>query len=209
MAKFYQTGNSLDYNADARRLAGAVVKIGNNLFGIAERDIAAGDLGALSVSGVYAMPKGSGTIAAGAVCFWDAGNSQVTTTPVANGYLGRAVAAASVDTVLVLLNGTNIGDVQLPEAQDEPTPTATDVTATVTAPAAATNAADVTVTGTYADDDDAIETAVNANRADIAALITWAGKAKTDITALAAAVAAINDDLAAVVAKLKTAGLFE
>ena len=209
MVRFIQEGRSIDYTPVAAVAAGAVVKIGNNFFGVALRAIAAGELGSLRVEGVVEAPKGSGTIASGAICFWDADNEVVTITPVANGYLGRAAATSSGTTVPILLNGTNLGTVALPEAQTEPTPTAADVTPTVTDPAAATNVADVTVTGTYADDDDNIATAINANRADVAALITGAANAKADIASLATNLNKINDDLAAVVAALKTAGLFE
>lgn len=209
MPRFVQTGNSLDYTPVSDVAAGAVVKIGNNFFGIAPRAILAGALGALGVTGVYAFAKAAGTIAAGTVLFWDADNEIVTGTPVANGYIGRAVAASSGATVDVLLNGTNLGAMDMPDPQAEPVPTAADVTPTVTDAPTATNAADVTVTGTYADDDDAIETAVNANRADVAAILTWAGKAKTDIGALATNLNKGNDDIAAIVAKLKTAGIFE
>lgn len=185
MPHFVQTGNSLDYTPLANVAAGAVVKIGNNFFGVAARAILAGELGALGVRGVYAFAKAAGSIDAGAVLFWDAANAVATTTPVENGYIGRAVAAASGSTVHVLLNGSNLGSMTVPDPQAAPAPTAADVTAT--------NLADLALTGTYDDDDDNIEAAVNANRADIAALASN----------LNAAIA----DLAALVTKLKATGL--
>lgn len=210
-AIFYQHGNSLDYTPTADVGAGAVVALQNNYWGIAKLDIAANFRGALAVNGVFKVAKPSGEIAFGALLFWNVSNKQAQTTPIENAYIGRAAAAAADadGEVLLALNASNIGAMDLPSPQTEPTPTAADVTPTVTDAPAATNAADVTVTGTYADDDDAIEAGINANRADVAAILTWAGKAKTDITALATNLNKINDDVAAVVAALKTAGLFE
>ncbi|NMA46467.1 MAG: DUF2190 family protein [Lentisphaerae bacterium] len=187
MPQFIQTGNSLDYTPAADVAAGAVIQLGDNFFGVAPRAIAAGALGAVSVSGVYAFPKGAGAIAAGAVVYWDADNQVITATAAANAYIGRAIAAASGSTVHVLLNGSNLGAMTTPTPQTAPTPTAADVTPT--------SIGDVTVTGTYADDDDGIAAGINANRADVATLATNLNK--------------LNDDLAAVVAALKTSGVFK
>lgn len=120
MARFIQEGRSIDYTPQAEVAAGEIVKIGNNFFGVALRGIAAGALGALRVDGVVEAAKGSGTINAGSVCFWDADAENVTTTPVENGYFGRAIEASSGAFVYVLLNGTNIGTVTIPEAQSTP-----------------------------------------------------------------------------------------
>lgn len=210
-AIYYQQGNSLDYTPTSAVGAGDVVALQNNYWGVAKLDIAANALGCLAVAGVFKVGKPAGAIAFGALLYWNTSTKQVQTTPIDNAYIGRAASAAGADdvTVLLALNASNLGAVSAPEAQDEPVPTAADVTPTVTDAPAATNAADVILTGTYANDDDAIETAVNANRADVAAILAWVGKAKTDITALATNLNKINDDLAAVVAALKTAGLFE
>lgn len=210
-ARYFQQGNSLDYTPTSDVSAGDVIALQNNYWGIAKLDIAANNLGNLAVTGVYQVAKAAGEIAFGALLYWNAGTGKVQTTPIDNAYIGRAASAAGADdvTVLLALNASNLGAVSAPEAQDEPVPTAADVTPTVTDAPVATNAADVTLTGTYANDDDAIETAVNANRADVAAILAWVGKAKTDIGALATNLNKINDDLAAVVAALKSAGLFE
>jgi len=210
-AIFRKEGQSLDYTPVSDVSAGDVIALQNNFYGIANLDIKANELGALVTTGIYQVAKPAGAINFGAILYWNAATHQAQTTPIDNAYFGRAAAAAADtdETVLVAVNASNIGTVSAPEAQTEPTPTAADVTPTVTDPVAATNAADITVSGTYADDDDAIAAAVNANRADIAALITGAAKGKTDITSLATNLNKINDDLAAVVAALKTAGLFE
>lgn len=210
-ARYFQQGNSLDYTPTSDVSAGDVIALQNNYWGIAKLDIAANNLGSLAVTGVYQVAKAAGEIAFGALLYWNASTNQAQTTPIANAYIGRAAAAAADadGEVLLALNASNIGAMDLPDPQDEPVPTAADVTPTVTDAPTATNADDVTLTGTYDEDDDALGAAINANRADIAAILTWAGKAKTDITALATNLNKINDDLAAVVAALKSAGLFE
>ncbi|MDQ0291022.1 DUF2190 family protein [Oligosphaera ethanolica] len=210
-AIYYQQGNSLDYTPTSAVGAGDVIALQNNYWGVAKLDIAANALGCLAVAGVFKVGKPAGAIAFGALLYWNALTKQAQTTPIDNAYIGRAAAAAGDDDadVLLALNASNIGTVSAPEAQAEPAPSAADVTPTVGNAPTATNAADVTVTGTYADDDDALEAAINANRADVAAILTWAGAAKTDIGALATNLNKINDDIAAIVAKLKTAGIFE
>ena len=210
-AIYYQQGNSLDYTPVSAVAAGDVVALQNNYWGIAKLDIAAAALGSLAVTGVFKVGKPAGAIAFGALLYWNTSTKQAQTTPIDNAYIGRAAAAAGDDDadVLLALNASNIGTVSAPEAQAEPAPSASDVTPTVADAPTATNAADVTLTGTYANDDDAIEAAVNANRADVAAILTWAGAAKTDIGALATNLNKINDDIAAIVAKLKTAGIFD
>jgi len=185
MAKFVQEGRSIDYRPQAAVPAGTIVKIADNFFGVALRPIAAGKLDALRIEGVIEGPKGTDSIAFGALVFWD--GSKFTTTAVTGGYIGRAISDQG-SKLWVLLNGSNLGSITLvaPTKTDAPTPTAADVTPTSTA--------DVTVTGTYADDDDNIAAGINANRADVATLATNLNK--------------VNDDIAALVAALKTAGVF-
>ena len=65
--------------------------------------------------------------------------------PVENGYIGRAVAASSGTTVWILLNGTNIGTVQIPEAQPTPAVTQNAITA-LTATDPTCDAADPSIT---------------------------------------------------------------
>jgi predicted RecA/RadA family phage recombinase len=108
-AIYKQEGDHIDYVPAADVAAGEVVVIGE-LVGVAHAPIAAGELGALTVRGVFAFAKATGggtAIAAGAKVYWN-DTDNVATTDAAGGsnkYLGKAVAAASdsVDRVLVLL----------------------------------------------------------------------------------------------------------
>jgi predicted RecA/RadA family phage recombinase len=185
MARFIQEGRSIDYRPQADVAPGAVVKIADNFYGVALRGIPAGQLGALRVEGVVEDAKAAGAIAFGALVFWD--GTKFTATPASGTYAGRAIADHG-DKLWVLLNCGNLGalDVTVPTPVAAPVATATDVTPT--------SSADVTVTGTYADDDDNIAAGINANRADVATLATNLNK--------------VNDDIAALVAKLKEAEIF-
>lgn len=104
-AIFVHDGDSIDYTPSSDVAAGDVVVQGD-LIGVAKRDIPAGTLGALAVTGVFDMPKlaiAGVTIAAGAKVYWDAGNSVATTDTDegANKYLGKTVAAAGDDDATV------------------------------------------------------------------------------------------------------------
>ena len=95
--KYIQTGDAVDYTPAADVKAGDVV-IQNDLTGIAKLDIKADKLGALAVTGVFDVPKATGAgsaIAAGAKVWWDATVKQATTVALTQGYLGKAVKAAS------------------------------------------------------------------------------------------------------------------
>jgi predicted RecA/RadA family phage recombinase len=106
-AIFRQEGDHIDYIPSADVAAGQVVVIGE-LVGVAHAPIAAGELGALTVRGVFAFAKATGggtAIAAGAKVYWNNATKVATTEEAGNKYLGKAVAAASdsADRVLVLL----------------------------------------------------------------------------------------------------------
>ena len=77
-ALFVQDGNAIDYVPGADVTAGDVVVQGD-LVGVAKKDISAGSLGALAVSGVFDFPKATGVgtaIAAGAKVYWDEADQQ-------------------------------------------------------------------------------------------------------------------------------------
>jgi len=105
-AVYVQKGDDIDYTPSADVGAGDVVVIGTALLGIAKLDIKSGELGALSLKGVFDMPKTAGTgtaIANGVAVYWDATNQVVTTdsNSGANIALGRTVAAAAdADTIV-------------------------------------------------------------------------------------------------------------
>ena len=76
-ATFVQDGCAIDYTPGAAVAAGNVVVQGA-LIGVAKRPIAANELGALSVEGVFDFPKATGggsAVAAGVNVYWDVGHA--------------------------------------------------------------------------------------------------------------------------------------
>lgn len=105
MAKYIQRGDSVDYTPSSDVTAGDVVVQGD-LVGVAKLDIKTGALGALAVSGVFDFAKTSGAstaITAGTKVYWNATNGVATSdsNSGANKYLGKTIAAAGDDDVLV------------------------------------------------------------------------------------------------------------
>ena len=110
MATYIQQGEFVDYTpSGAGVAAGDVIALGNDFFGVALRDIADGEKGALATGGIFEFVS-SGSVAAGALVFWDSGNKHVSTAAVSNTYIGRASAAAADNKCRVFLNATNIGN---------------------------------------------------------------------------------------------------
>lgn len=96
LATFLQQGNTIDFIPTADVPAGEVVVQGE-LVGIATRPIPANTLGALTVVGVFDVPKASATeFAAGAKVYWDATNKLAVASDGggANKLMGKAIKAA-------------------------------------------------------------------------------------------------------------------
>ena len=109
MATYIQQGEFVDYTPSGAGVdAGDVVALGNDFFGVALRDIADGEKGALATGGIFEFVS-TGSVAAGALVFWDSENKRVSTAAVNNNYIGRASAAAAGNKCRVFLNATNIG----------------------------------------------------------------------------------------------------
>ena len=105
MASYSQAGCLIDHTPSAAVAAGAVVLVGD-LVTVAPLAIAANALGALAVDGVWSIAKASGAVTQGALLYWDATNSVVTTTASTHKRAGKAAAAAASDaaSVTVVLN---------------------------------------------------------------------------------------------------------
>ncbi len=103
---FVQEGKALHYTASGSDIkSGDFVLIGA-IGGVAKTDIADGKTGAVHVSGVFSVPKASGTATQGQKLYWNTTNSNLTTTASGNTIVGVAAeAAASGDAnVKILLN---------------------------------------------------------------------------------------------------------
>lgn len=100
MAQFKHEGFAIDHTPVAALTSGDVVKIGS-IIGIATRDIAAGELGSVTIEGVVEMPKASATVfAAGAPVYWNAGSS-LCTTSTSDTFAGYAVAGGASGSAIV------------------------------------------------------------------------------------------------------------
>ena len=107
VARFIHDGGSVDYTPGSDVAAGDVVVQGE-LVGISARPIAAGELGALAVVGVFDLPKATGAdtgIPAGAKVYWDVadGVAKEDDESGANKLLGKTVAdAADADAAVAV-----------------------------------------------------------------------------------------------------------
>jgi predicted RecA/RadA family phage recombinase len=220
-AIFRKEGQSLDYTPVSAVSAGDVIALQNNFYGIAKLDIAANELGALAITGIYQMAKPAGVINFGAILYWNADTKQVQTTPIDNAYFGRAAAAAADadETVLAAVNACNIGTVSAPEAQAAPAVTqnaiaaltATDPTCDAADPsitavdpedmtATDPTVVDPTTTGidgeTWETADSVVKTAIEANNTAIKAVETELENLIDDVTSIHTQLKAVIDDLA-------------
>lgn len=98
-ARFVHYGSSIDHTPAADLAVGEVVVAGE-LVGVSNRPVKAGDLGTLSVSGVFDFAKATGggtAIPLGAKAYWDAANAVATADDAAgtNKYIGKVVKAAA------------------------------------------------------------------------------------------------------------------
>ena len=227
MATYIQQGEFVDYTpSGADVAAGDVVALGNDFFGVALRDIADGEKGALATGGIFEFVS-TGTVAAGALVFWDSGNKRVSTAAANNTYIGRASAAAADNKCRVFLNATNIGEFTAITPGTAPNATQVaigDLTAAAPAAITAKNPADIKAAAPAAitaDDPGEPTATVNDQNnteilADVAAIRAEVVKLVTDLTAtrdevvklvadaatLKTAANAAKADLAAVVAAL-------
>lgn len=104
MKNFVQIGDVLDYTPGSAVSSGAVVVMGVRV-GIAVADIAANATGAVRVKGVVELAKlSTDTPAQGALLYWDAGNSRLTTTAGSNVLAGYAAKAAGNGATTVWLH---------------------------------------------------------------------------------------------------------
>jgi len=100
MATYVHGGMAIDHTPASAVTAGDVIEIGA-LVGVAPRDIAANEKGAVQMEGVFDMPTESATVfAAGAAVYWnDATGFCVTST--GETLCGHAIAASGDgDTVV-------------------------------------------------------------------------------------------------------------
>lgn len=100
-AVFVQDGRYIDYTPTTAVASGQVIVQGD-LVGVTVRPIAAGELGALAVDGIFDFAKAT-TVAytVGTILYWDDTNNVVTTVATGNKQVGKVVrAAATTDSTV-------------------------------------------------------------------------------------------------------------
>ena len=100
-ATFVQEGDFIDYTPGGAIAVGDVVVQGD-LVGVASRAIAANELGALAVRGVFDFAKNTNVAyTVGTILYWDDTNNVVTTTSAGNKQIGKVVRAAATTDATV------------------------------------------------------------------------------------------------------------
>ncbi|MEO1987439.1 MAG: DUF2190 family protein [Martelella sp.] len=102
MKNFIQSGNIVDLTAPAGGLASGQAHLFGALFGIATTAAAEGQRLAVSLEGVFALPKAAGeSLAEGEAAYWD--GAAITAESAGNTLVGHAVetAQAAATTVYV------------------------------------------------------------------------------------------------------------
>ena len=101
-------GNTIPHTPGSALTAGDVV-VQSNLVGVADVDIAAGELGALSVSGIYQLPRIASVITAlpiGTLLYWNIASQEVRATAGGGFYIGKSIEVSPkiTSTILVRLS---------------------------------------------------------------------------------------------------------
>lgn len=104
MAKYVQKGANIDYkNSGSDKIAAGDVVSLTTRIGIAGTDIAAGEVGSVTVSGVFEIEKKASTaISQGAAVYYSTTNKNITTTDT-DVPAGWAIAAAAAADATVLV----------------------------------------------------------------------------------------------------------
>ncbi len=100
-AIFVQDGKYIDHTPFGALASGDVVVQGD-LVAVTLRPLAAGELGALAVDGIFDLNKNTGVaFTVGQILYWDDTNNVVTATATGNKQIGKVTrAAASADTTV-------------------------------------------------------------------------------------------------------------
>lgn len=104
-ATFVQRGEAVDFVPSRNIGAGEILRFGV-LLGVVKIPVKAGELGALSLSGIFDVEKSADAIAAGSRVFWNEAEKQATPDTPGNMFLGVAAAHSptSAAKVRIILN---------------------------------------------------------------------------------------------------------
>ena len=101
-------GDHIPHTPGSNLDAGAIVTL-TNMIGIADTPISAGELGALSVSGIYQLPRIASVITAlpiGTLLYWNIASQEVRATAGGGFYIGKSIEVSPkiTSTILVRLS---------------------------------------------------------------------------------------------------------
>jgi len=100
MKNYIQEGEVFDHVAGSAITSGAIVVVGD-MVGVAQNTVASGEKVAVSLEGVYELPKVSGAITLGAKLYHSSGSVTTNDNSGANVFVGWAwTAAASGDATV-------------------------------------------------------------------------------------------------------------
>ena len=107
-ARLIQRGDTLDYvNGTAAVIPAGKVIVAGTFVGVVQNDIPVGALGAIAITGVWAIEKGSDAFDVGAPVYFDSANGRAAASGV---YAGRAVKTAESGDDVVLVRLEPAGD---------------------------------------------------------------------------------------------------
>lgn len=107
MKNYVQPGATLDLTAPAGGVTSGQGVIVGSLFGVAATDASAGEKVAVSVEGVFELPKATGaSLAEGAKAYWTS-TGDISGTATGNTLVGHVVEAASSAATLVRVRVSN------------------------------------------------------------------------------------------------------
>ena len=103
-AEYKEDAKIIDYTPDAAALAGAVVIQGTDIISVVVADLAADELGAVYIKGIFEFACASDSaLAVGDNAFWNASSGLITATDT-DVYAGRVTKAAASSLVRVSIN---------------------------------------------------------------------------------------------------------
>ncbi|QQM31987.1 DUF2190 family protein [Martelella lutilitoris] len=106
MKNFIQPGNIVDLTAPAGGLASGQAYLFGSLFGVATTGAAEGQRLAVSLEGVFDLPKAAGdSLGEGEAVYWD--GTAISATSEGNTLVGHAVAAAPAAATTVYVRVRN------------------------------------------------------------------------------------------------------
>lgn len=107
MRNYVQPGDTLDFTAPTGGLTSGQGHLFGAIFGVASIDAAEGAKLAVSVEGVFDLPKATGALAEGQAAYWDAAAKKVTATATGNTLIGAAAEAAASDATMARVRLSN------------------------------------------------------------------------------------------------------